>query len=355
MNKNTQTIINNKTTPVFPQPRDFYLSASRIKKYEGCSWQYYARYVLKLEEPKNPGSIRGSISHTVFECLLNPRHKPNYTRIIQSNRIKGDKAVERLVQKLIKKEQLEEKDNKDNNNYDLINSMILCGLNFDFYCEKDDILLGAEQEIKIKNKEKGYNLTGFIDKLSIKDGIFHLWDYKSSQNLEDYATQALCYTLWCKKEKNANSRATFLFLRFADGVNTIDYKFSDAEIDGFEIYLSVLQKKLENFTEADGMKHFAYDDGFPKPSEGFSGRSMCGRGHTKGQLKKNGEPMWGCFAKFSSDYYEVYNTTEKYIEKSFFELTDALKYVSLIDNKNKNLDIRQKYYKGCPRFNAENY
>ena len=358
MIKNTQTNKNNNVAPVIQKPaRPFHLSASRIKKYESCSWQYYCSYVLKLDSGKTSGASRGNICHTVFECLLNFRHKSNYDRIIQNNHISGDKAVDRLVKQLIKREELSETDNKGNHNYDLINSMILVGLNYDFYCSKDDILLGAEQEIKLHNKEqnKEYNLTGFIDKLAIKNGIFKLYDYKSSQNLEDYETQALCYTLWCKKEKQGDAVATFLFLRFGEGVNTIHYKFTDAEIEGFEIYLNTLQKKLENFTEKDGMEHFAYDDGFPKPGEGFSGASMCGRSKEKGQLKKNGELMWSCFAKFPSDYYEVFNVDENYIEKSFFELTDALKYVNLIANKSKNLDIREKHYKGCPRFYRENY
>ena len=73
------------------------LSASRIKVEQTCSWQYWAKYVLKLPDKSNDGAKRGSICHLVFECLGNPRHKKHYVKILKNKNIFASKAVEKLV------------------------------------------------------------------------------------------------------------------------------------------------------------------------------------------------------------------------------------------------------------------
>ena len=72
------------------------LSASRIKVAQTCSWQYWAKYILKLPDKSNDGAKRGSICHLVFECLGNPRHKKHYSKILKNKDIFASKPVEKL-------------------------------------------------------------------------------------------------------------------------------------------------------------------------------------------------------------------------------------------------------------------
>ena len=107
------------------------LSASRIKVAQTCSWQYWAKYILKLPDKSNDGAKRGSICHLVFECLGNPRHKKHYTKILRSKNIFASEPVKRLVLKHARKEQVD-----DQENIDLIKDMTLNGLNYDFLAKK---------------------------------------------------------------------------------------------------------------------------------------------------------------------------------------------------------------------------
>jgi PD-(D/E)XK nuclease superfamily len=286
--------------PKAPKKPEFAISASRLKLYEGCSWQYYAKYKLKLPDVSNPGSIRGSIAHKIFECLLRPRHRRHYDLIINSKNVESSPQIVRLIQKLTKSYNLETVDKKGINNYDLIKEMVLVGLGYDFFCERDDKLIGAEVEILID--DKNYKLAGIVDKLAIKDNVYQIYDFKSSQSIEKFDTQALAYILWAKKVKKCDAVAKFIFLRFNDENCIQEYKFSDDILNGFESYLKVMYKYLKNFTEEDAHSHFAYDDGYPPEDGGFKGRLMCGYGKFKGHTKKTGEEYFVCPYKFEVDF-----------------------------------------------------
>ena len=80
-----------------------FLSASKIKTMQSCSWLYWCKYHLKLPEDSNDGASRGSICHLVFECLGNPRHKHHYNKIVKNQSVWKSKAVKRLIINYAKK------------------------------------------------------------------------------------------------------------------------------------------------------------------------------------------------------------------------------------------------------------
>ena len=105
-------------------------------------------------------------------------------------------------------------------NYKLVDDMIVVGLKSDFF-GKDDLIMGKnahietpEQSFEIKNKKPKYNIRGFMDKpiQYKKDKIVRIVDYKSSKRKfpkKDLASniQAMAYTLaakrkWPKTEKD---------------------------------------------------------------------------------------------------------------------------------------------------------
>ena len=81
--------------------RDKYLSASRIKTLETCSWVYWCRYHLGLPDTPNDGALRGTICHLVFELLLKPRHRKHFDDMMKANSMEGSAVVTRLVKKFL--------------------------------------------------------------------------------------------------------------------------------------------------------------------------------------------------------------------------------------------------------------
>ena len=106
------------------------LSASKIKTYQDCSWVFWCKYHLKLPENSNDGARRGSVCHLIFELLLKPKWKKYYDQIIKEDNIWCVPSIKKLVYKTGRSNKLTENDE----NYTLINDMILVGLKTDFFC-----------------------------------------------------------------------------------------------------------------------------------------------------------------------------------------------------------------------------
>ena len=118
----------------------------------------------------------------------------------------------------------------------------------------------------------------------------------------------------------------------------------DDELEGFEYFLTEVQKVINNFDIKTARSNFAYDKGYPKPEEGFAGKLVCGRANYEGQLKKDGTLMWKCSYKLPFFYYHIFNKDKELVasvsEEDFLE--------KMIP---KGGHHEMKYYGGCPRFN----
>jgi hypothetical protein len=116
---------------------------------------------------------------------------------------------------------------------------------------------------------------------------------------------------------------------------------SEDDLEGFEYQLSGIQEYLDNFSEQDATNNFAASQPYPSDNS-FSGPLQCGFAKQKGQLKKDGTPMWHCPMKFDFDYYAVINAEGKhvksYIEKEFDK--------SMVP---ENHTFEKRYYAGCPK------
>lgn len=341
----------NKDEEYLPTPRmteQKYLSASRIKTLDTCSWQYYCQYSLKLPQKNNAGSSRGTVCHLVFELLTNKRHKKHFDLITKNKSLSSSKAVTRLVKKHSKIFGI---DNEED--YQMINDMILVGLGNDFYGTKGAVNLPPEFEFCIENKEPKYNIKGFIDKPIDypKDKKIEIIDYKSSKEKfkgEDLESniQAMMYSLVARKMwPDKKSIVKFIFLRFPkEPIQELE--FSDEALDGFEHYLSFVNKKINNFNEKSACANFAADKEVSK-DDGFKGSLVCGFAKHSGQLKKDGKPMWHCPFKFDFDYYVLIDEKNEII-KSSYEENDLKKLLKA------NLKIEKRFYEGCPKFQRKN-
>lgn len=322
-----------------PKLEEVPISASRVKVLEGCSWQYYAKYILKVPDKTNEGALKGSVVHSIFELLILPKHEKEYKKIIKSDHINGSKSVDKLVKLYIKKNKLP----STVEIYDHINSMILVGLKADFYV-KGSVLIKPEYEFNILNQKPRYLIRGFIDRPSKKGDEIIIDDYKSSKKKfegEDISSnlQAVIYSLACKKIwPELTPKVRFIFLQFPEDP-IMEVSFSEDQLNGAEYYLEAIQEKLDNFTDKVACSNLAADKGIPSDGT-FSGCLMCGFAKRPNQLKKDGSPMWHCSYKFNFTYFIV--------QKEGKSIKSYLKREDIVLKEGEV--IKEEFYNGCPRF-----
>lgn len=332
-----------------------YLSASRIKKLEECSWLYYCRYVLKLPDDSNDGAKMGSICHNVFEYLGKERHKKHYDLITDAQHIEGSKVVHKYVHICAEKEGV-----NTEQHLSLLNKMILEGLNYDFYGKKFGKPIKSFSEIdfqiEVDQGDKQYRILGFIDKLFLyKDGAVLIRDFKSSKKKFegkeiDDNVQDLMYRLAVKNmfPEYYDAKMEFVFLQYpcenGDGIiNTPSV--CDNELEGFEYYLTDIQRTVDNFDERLAERNMAYDKGYG--CEGFSGRVVCGRADHPEEKKIDGSNKWFCRMKFPFFYWAL-------LDKNGVILNTAKEKKDLGKPK-KGEKIEKRFYKGCPKFKFLEY
>lgn len=324
-----------------------YLSASRIKTFESCSWLYWCKYRLKLPDTTNAGAQKGSLCHLILELLLKPRHKKHFDAITKLSDMEASEAVKRLAIKHLKNYDI-----YDDDHYQDVRNMILVGLNYDFFGEKGT-LESPEYEFRIENENPKYCVMGYIDKAISykKDKKMLIADYKSGkkkfegEELESNI-QAMVYSLASRKIwPRLKPIVRFIHLKY--GENPIqELEYSQDALKGFEYYLEAIYNQMEKFDEKTAKGNLASSKPFPKKDEGFKGPLQCGFAKYEGQMKKDGSPMWHCAYKFAFDYYAVEDKTGKvlYSSKDEDELKNKLK---------KGQKIVKKNYGGCPAHNSK--
>jgi hypothetical protein len=323
------------------------LSASRIKTAQSCSWIYWSKYVQKLPDTNNDGARRGTVCHNVFEFLSKQKTKTHFNKVVKAKDPFASKAVKDLIMS-----DAAELGVTDDENMNLIKEMILNGLSCNFHGEDLGIPDEAHAELDFDIEQNGYHIRGFIDQLFLyKDKkIAIIRDYKTSKkmfegkekedNLQDYIYSLAVKTLFPEYE---NRSSEFLFLKFdleKKGLMKMP-SIEDDDLEGFEMQLASIQEYLENFDEKDSVSNFAVDKGFPEDGS-FGGKLQCGFAKEKGQLKKDGSPMWHCSYKFSFHYIAVFDAEGEIVTTCFQEDFDK----SMVPEGGKH---ELNFYGGCPR------
>ena len=310
------------------------LSASKIKVFSDCSWLYYCKYILKLPDAGNAGSKRGSVSHTVFEILLPPRHKRHFDAVVNANNISASPAIERLINRNAKKLGIANPED-----ISLIHSMVLTGLKQDFFCD-GCIDIKAEDEFYLESPN--FIINGFIDKKAkYPNGEVRIFDYKSSKKVFskdelENNLQNLMYSLACYKTEGVIPKITFLFLRFPKKIVQDAPQCTENQLLGFESYLDSLADKMKGFSEKDAKTKLA--------ANVKEKRWLCGRNQFRGQLKEDETPVWGCECKFAFDYWALIDKDKKVIKTAFKKEDLTLE---------PDCSIIRKAYSGCPAYTRQ--
>ena len=304
-----------------------FLSASRMKTMETCSWLYWCKYHLKLPDKTNDGALRRSICHLILELLLKPRHKKHYDAIMESKDIASSVPVNRTVIKFLKAN-----DAWSDENYELCNKMIYVALNYDYFGGEGGHIDKPEEEFKIENKKPKYNIYGFIDKpVQYEDkGLLKIVDYKTSKakfkgdELETNI-QAMMYSLAAKKlwPKLKRRVVQFLFLKFPRSPAQ-ELEYTDEQLKGFEYYLERVNKIVEEFDEKAANSDYATNNGH---------QWLCGPA-------KSG---WICPFHKPFDYYSLLDKDGKQVKSSYendFEPEDGQ-------------TVEKRHYEGCPAKNCQ--
>jgi len=334
------------------------LSASRIKTLQTCTWQYWAKYHLRLPDKSNHGSLRGTICHAIFENLGNPRHRKHYKAIIKAQDINVSPPIKRMVEAYASKYEI-----SDFENMDLINKMTVEGLNFDFFGDENgkptEGISEKDFDISVNEDGKNYRILGFIDKLFLfkrkKTAIIR--DFKTSKSIfegKEYTDnmQDFMYCLAIKYlyPDYLKRQMEFLFLKFdlkGEGLLQME-PLDDIDLEGFEYFLTEIQQVINNFNEQTAKSGLAWDKGYPKKEDGFAGRIVCGRAERVGQLKKNGDLMWHCPFKFPFKYFMLVDKKGNYVKSSYTR--DDLE---ILRQEGKGFKVEQRQYSGCPSFSFD--
>ena len=330
-----------------------YLSASRVKTLDSCSWLYWCNYHLKMPQTTNSGALRGTICHLILELLLKPRHRKHYDVILKEGHINASVPVNKVVRKFLDEHEMLEPEEggqllMDEPHYELCSNMIIVALKHDFFGEGGNYPR-PEYEFRIENEDPKYNVRGFIDKtIAYPDqSKLKIIDYKTSKSKfqgKDLDTniQAMIYSLVATKLwPELKPVVSFMFLKFPRQPFQ-ELEFNEYALKGLEKHLESINKEIDAFSEEKATSNFAADKG--RPAKGFGGSLMCGFARHPGQLKKNGQPMWHCPYKFAYDYYaSIEEETGKVIKTSF---------ENDLEEKDGH-QIKKLKYDGCPRHNGQ--
>ena len=344
------------------------LSASRIETLKNCSWVYWCKYKLRLPDKSNDGASRGTICHMIFELLGAEKHKSKYDLILKEDSIFACPSIKKLVMYHAKKLSVD-----DDENLELIDTMTVNGLNYDFFggdnSNPAESISEKSFDIEITNEENSYRIRGFIDKLFLyeKDSYALIRDFKSSKQVfkGDKVTnnmQDLMYSLAVKHlyPNYQKRQSEFLFLKFdlskdmfnvpGSGVLRME-SISKEELEGFEYELSQYQYKIDNFDEEEAHSNFAGSKGYPSDGS-FGGPLMCGKdgfkiSRGKPVLDNNGDPIKAYICSFRKpfSYYGLKDESGTVLRTSFLEDKE-----DLVKIKELGQTIEKMEYSGCPHW-----
>lgn len=247
------------------------LSASRLKTFLSCSWIFYCEYVLKMPSAAHPKTKLGSLAHSIFEVLQKPRHRKHYDAILSGKKsVYNSKPIARWIKSFLAKNP--DVTTKLSDEFD---SLVLVGLETDFFCKDADKVLPPEHEFLLEIE--GMKIKGYIDILAFYKDKIKIRDYKSqgkrfTDDEMENNIQAGIYQLYANEAFGIPAEVEFVMLRHPETKRTpgkhlqVVPPYTKGQLGGFVQYLKHLDEQVQNFNlerATDNLKAQT-DDGFCK-------------------------------------------------------------------------------------------
>ena len=246
------------------------VSASAVKELTQCSLSFYYNRMLKIPQKVWPRTTIGSMTHSILECLANPRHRHHYDLITSpGSRIDYtlSPSVERLVRAWKVKHSISDELMED------LNGMLYVGLVLsDFHCEGAVKVYPPEHEF-VLDLGDGVEVRGFIDRLADMGDHLVVKDFKSQRNrftskeLDDNI-QAFVYQMYCMETFGKPARVEFVMLRHPPTSRTpqkhlqIVPPSTKAQLAGLKEYLKEMGKVMNDFSLEEAVRCPNTDEGF---------------------------------------------------------------------------------------------
>jgi PD-(D/E)XK nuclease superfamily len=315
----------------------------------------------------NDGSKRGTITHALLECLVKPNHRHYIDKIRNAGDAFALPRIKRFLEIYGHKEQLPLDQvvvnlGKDGlmTHREEINKMILVALENDFLGQPgDEIKTEIKHTVEVSTPGKSgkkFTILGIIDKVFIrrdKEGKIYeveIQDYKTSSKKFDESDldanlQGLAYQFFAKKmfPDVKNIKFSFLFLRFPRSPLQVVPQFPDANVDGFEHYLSYITSYMSTFTEEHAKMNFAKYNGTNFLCGKYGKKKYIVNKKTK-EKKEHDEPMFMCALRDPYDYWAV-------IDADGNNIRSAMTRAELKE-KTGEVVVQRKYL-GCPAWHAQ--
>ncbi len=312
------------------------ISASKIDCYLECSAKYAYKYLFKGPDTTNSGAQRGLCAHNTFEILANKRHKHIVEKAIEQNTCTRIPSLWKLIETYAEQNNVD-----DPENLSMIDEFIITGLKTDFYGPKNTVKIEIEKKFELEVEKPGvlYKILGFIDRINwIQDGenlYISIVDYKSSKAKFDKdksksANQGIIYQLAVKYlyPQIKLDSFKFIFLKFRNDPYQSFNLLSEDQLLGYELWLTGIQKSIENFSEKNISDNYA--------AHSIQLRmTRCG----KIGIKKDGTPNFICSAYRPLEYYVLLDKDNKIIKSSFNN--------DLVVDINKKEKVEKRNYNGC--------
>lgn len=245
-------------------------SASSIKELTSCSLSWYYNRVLRIPQRVWSRTVIGSLCHSIFESLSNPRHRHHYD-LITAPGTSVDYTLSAPLARLVRT--WKDKHSISDELITDLNGMLYVGLVLvDFFFTKAVKVYPPEYEFTLDLGD-GVEVRGFIDRMADMGDFILLRDYKSQRNrftakeLSE-SIQAWVYQLVCLQMFGKPARVEFIMLRHPPGKRSPERHIqivepsTPSQLAGLREYLKDVGKQTESFGLEEALRHPHSDPGF---------------------------------------------------------------------------------------------
>lgn len=211
------------------------LSASAVKTYDQCPKKYYFNYIERAPRKQWAHFDLGNLCHKALELFHEIYMKDGTSK----------KTLAKLMGHCFSKAR---KDFPNMNDEMLTEAKeLLSDYLASVKANGMPNVKGVETEFKF-NITEDILIRGFLDRLDImKDGRFHIIDYKTTKNVKYLDPfQLLVYGLWLRREYPTMEtfKGSYVLLRHGSSLKSFDFNLED--VDGIEKELISYANKIRN-------------------------------------------------------------------------------------------------------------